>query len=238
MNKYIKKPVVIEAVQWDGKNLEEIMKFIGSPFKYTNKTFYCTKEFIYDGIDLFICTLEGKMKASVGDYIIKGVQGEFYPCKPDIFEKTYDKYVDKEKAKSLNRLTKTFNKPDDPFFNYAYNKDDIKDEEDLNYFALSVLLKLGKLEDLEEELGCPLEVVFKAIEKGIEIKAQKDKYCDKTLWDEKTNIENGTKMDFEEPRLIFYNSWCFSCSSGSFRGCVKTSDYQKTWWLKGEKNET
>lgn len=43
------------------------------------------------GCDVIVDTLEGKMKASPGDYIIKGVQGELYPCKPDIFEKTYDK---------------------------------------------------------------------------------------------------------------------------------------------------
>ena len=44
----------------------------------------------HDGTDIFIPTLEGVMRASVGDWIIKGVNGEFYPCKPDIFEKTYE----------------------------------------------------------------------------------------------------------------------------------------------------
>ena len=43
---------------------------------------------------LSIFTLEGKMEASIGDFIIKGIQGEFYPCKPDIFEKTYEKVVE------------------------------------------------------------------------------------------------------------------------------------------------
>lgn len=62
--KYRKKPVVIEAIQ-----------FIDNPYMY-------------------IETLEGTMKASVGDYIIKGVNGEFYPCKPDIFEKTYEEVAE------------------------------------------------------------------------------------------------------------------------------------------------
>ena len=75
--KYVKKPVIIDAVKYDGTNVEEIVRF-------TNKTVK------YDGETMEIETLEGTMKASVGDYIIKGVNGEFYPCKPDIFKKTYD----------------------------------------------------------------------------------------------------------------------------------------------------
>ena len=80
MAQYRKKPVVIEAVQWDG-NLETLNVFPKEdtePVKLRNG-------------DLYIQTLEGEMKASIGDFIIKGVQGEFYPCKPDIFEKTYEK---------------------------------------------------------------------------------------------------------------------------------------------------
>lgn len=80
IKKYRKKPVVIEAVQWTGKNYEEIAKFMD-----------------YNGIDdteggavLIIETLEGDHRVSVGDYIIKGIKNEFYPCKPDIFSKTYD----------------------------------------------------------------------------------------------------------------------------------------------------
>lgn len=82
---YRKKPVVIEAVQWDG-NLETLNVFPKEdtePVKLRNG-------------DLYIQTLEGEMKASIGDFIIKGVQGEFYPCKPDIFEKTYEKVAQEE----------------------------------------------------------------------------------------------------------------------------------------------
>ena len=74
--KYRKKPVVIEAVKWLGDNVTEIAAFTKSA-KFAQDTVY-------------IETLEGTMQANVGDYIIKGVKGEFYPCKPDIFEQTYE----------------------------------------------------------------------------------------------------------------------------------------------------
>jgi hypothetical protein len=82
MPKYRKKPVVVEAVKWDGKltTIEPIM--VGSSCNAVEQNF------LED--DLIIPTLEGKMTANVGDYIIKGVKGELYPCKPDIFEATYE----------------------------------------------------------------------------------------------------------------------------------------------------
>ena len=76
---YRKKPVVIEAVQWTGENHAEMCEFI-DPEVFEIKP----KE------GLIIHTLEGDHHASPGDYIIKGVNGEFYPCKPDIFAKTYE----------------------------------------------------------------------------------------------------------------------------------------------------
>ena len=79
--KYRKKPVVIEAIEWNG-NMGEIKKFMN----YTDEAYTKT-----DGNrSLFIKTLEGDHEAKIGDMIIKGVQGEFYPCKPDIFKKTYE----------------------------------------------------------------------------------------------------------------------------------------------------
>ena len=75
--KYRKKPVVIEAVKWKGTNLREIQRF------------YKTDS-ILAGDQIYITTLEGVMKADIGDYIIKGVKGEYYPCKPDIFKMTYE----------------------------------------------------------------------------------------------------------------------------------------------------
>lgn len=77
IKKYRKKPVIIEAIQWNGKNLNVIDGFIGEAIDN-------------NGMTLTIHTLEGDMEAKVGDYIIKGVNGEFYPCKPDIFAKTYE----------------------------------------------------------------------------------------------------------------------------------------------------
>ena len=80
MAQYRKKPVVIEAVQWDG-NLKTLIIF---PKEDTENVK------LRNG-DLYIQTLEGEMKANIGDYIIRGVKGEYYPCKPDIFEATYEK---------------------------------------------------------------------------------------------------------------------------------------------------
>ena len=81
---YRKKPVVIEAVQYQREdNILAVQEFVGESLKYNP-----------DDNEYYIKTLEGNMKASIGDFIIKGVEGEFYPCKPDIFEKTYEKVLD------------------------------------------------------------------------------------------------------------------------------------------------
>ncbi|TLQ07570.1 hypothetical protein FEZ48_06200 [Marinilactibacillus psychrotolerans] len=90
-----KKPVEVDVFKFDGD------------FKYSNGEYYVpswavhalnvskeemTEEewMFFESGELYIYTLEGIMRVSVGDYIIKGVNGEFYPCKPDIFEKTYE----------------------------------------------------------------------------------------------------------------------------------------------------
>lgn len=82
--KYRKKPVVIEAIQWNGKNYAEIREFCGTHPQGHGHCWYSVDDKEY------VSTLEGEMRASIGDYIIKGVNGEFYPRKPDIFEKTYE----------------------------------------------------------------------------------------------------------------------------------------------------
>ena len=82
MKKYRKKPVVVEAVQWDGKNRKEIRAWAGNVV-FVNYADSSDK-------NLYIETLEGQMVARIGDWIIKGIKGEFYPCKPDIFEATYE----------------------------------------------------------------------------------------------------------------------------------------------------
>jgi hypothetical protein len=88
MQKYRKKPVIIEAIKWTGNNYEEVRDFTNNKVMY-----YQWFQYNESGINeklLTIETLEGKMEASIGDFIIKGVKGEFYPCKPDIFEMTYE----------------------------------------------------------------------------------------------------------------------------------------------------
>ena len=89
MAKFRKKPVVIDAIIWDGKNFDEISHFTGDWHGHKLAHEDAEEAAIKTGC-LYITTLEGDMKAAKGDFIIKGVNGEFYPCKPDIFEKTYE----------------------------------------------------------------------------------------------------------------------------------------------------
>lgn len=77
--RYKTRPCEIEAIQWTGKNIIEILDWGQGKILWN------------DVDDLFIDTLEGRMKADINDYIIKGLRGEFYPCKPDVFEKKYEK---------------------------------------------------------------------------------------------------------------------------------------------------
>lgn len=94
--KFRKRPVVIEAVQWTGENLDELRSFVSEEWR-DNRIH----------APLGIKTLEGVMEISKGDYVIKGINGEFYPCKPDIFEASYDKVeesseIEKKYGSDLN----------------------------------------------------------------------------------------------------------------------------------------
>ena len=94
--KFRKKPVVIEAVQLKEDNCEEVKAFINDGSLEIIRTEMHNLDLtsvIYES-DYLINTLEGQMRISLGDWVIKGVNGEFYPCKPDIFEKTYDPTVE------------------------------------------------------------------------------------------------------------------------------------------------
>lgn len=89
--KATKKPVTVDCVKWDGTNNDEIINFCGKG----NCSFELDTHAYDAGVapprwNLTIHTLEGDHFALEGDYIIKGVKGEFYPCKPDIFEQTYN----------------------------------------------------------------------------------------------------------------------------------------------------
>lgn len=101
--KYVKKPVVIEAVKLEctDESILQVMRFIGG---FTDENYDSDNAMQREALDsyidqikkkgLYINTLEGEIKASIGDFIIKGVKGEFYPCKPDIFEMTYELFND------------------------------------------------------------------------------------------------------------------------------------------------
>jgi len=79
MPKFRKRPVVIDAIQWNGKNVAEVSAFLaGSTARFD------------DSGGLKIPTREGEMLASIGDWIIRGIKSEIYPCKPEIFEATYE----------------------------------------------------------------------------------------------------------------------------------------------------
>ena len=81
--KYRKKPVCIDAIKWLGDNIYELNQFMGREGYYIRND------------QLYIETLEGTLHAGIGDYIIRGIKGEYYPCKPDIFYETYEPVDDK-----------------------------------------------------------------------------------------------------------------------------------------------
>lgn len=78
MKRYRTKPCEIEAIEWTGNNIIELLDWGQGKILWN------------DADGLYIDTLEGRLKANVGDFIIKGLRGEFYPCKPDVFHKKYE----------------------------------------------------------------------------------------------------------------------------------------------------
>lgn len=82
IKKYRTKPCEIEAVEWKDDNFDEI-------YQFTEGKSYMQQIFTGNYV-LMIKTLEGDMMACEGDYIIKGLRGEYYPCKPDVFHKKYE----------------------------------------------------------------------------------------------------------------------------------------------------
>lgn len=86
VSRFRKKPAEVEALRFDGDNFEAIAQWMqGHKFyDYGDPSGECPSD------TFFINTLEGTMRADVGDWVIRGVKGEFYPCKPDIFEATYE----------------------------------------------------------------------------------------------------------------------------------------------------
>lgn len=83
---YRKKPVVIEAMEYTGDNSHEVAQWSGASIE----ALLIKRNDGAVPVEMYINTLEGRMKISPGDFVIKGVQGEFYPCKPEIFWATYE----------------------------------------------------------------------------------------------------------------------------------------------------
>jgi hypothetical protein len=99
VKKYRKKPIVIEAIQYKGVNINECLKFL-KEYRLEPST-QIEKDFLKEtgsnmpvNVNIVIPTLEGDHLCKKYHYIIKGINGEFYPCKPDIFKKTYESIED------------------------------------------------------------------------------------------------------------------------------------------------
>lgn len=103
MGQYRKKPVVVHAIQWTGTNKDAVLEFASAVAMHFSGVAFEREDSIspvgvmgtpgqlrFTDRGLEVSTLEGRMSASIGDFIICGVSGELYPCKPDIFEKTYE----------------------------------------------------------------------------------------------------------------------------------------------------
>ena len=136
--KYRKKPVVIDAFQLNSRGLVGEDWFWDAVSKNEIITYYFGK-FHPEDAYCDIKTLEGTMRANTGDYIIRGVNGEIYPCKADIFEKTY------ELVEIMERLTKTYS-------DGTHGASDNLPCGENSYDYKNLLIeKLGKYEDLEEQ---------------------------------------------------------------------------------------
>lgn len=96
--KYRKRPVEINAIQWNGENISEIKAFVG-------KNLYIVED-SPKYLSMKIKTIEGDMEIGVGDYIIRGVKGEFYPCKEDIFYISYEECVGARWVLEYDKLDK------------------------------------------------------------------------------------------------------------------------------------
>lgn len=108
MAKYRKKPIVVEAIRWTGSNLEEIRNFVGSDLIEDYIKYYDIERTLIKPmlVGIEINALEGTMGVDYGDYIIKDVNNELYPCKPDIFEQTYEEVIDDNKEQKETYLSK------------------------------------------------------------------------------------------------------------------------------------
>ncbi|MEF9991344.1 MAG: hypothetical protein RR657_01585 [Peptostreptococcaceae bacterium] len=131
MAKYRKKPVVIDAVKFDGtdESVEWLLPQLksGEIGRSTGK--------------LHIKTLEGIMQANVGDYVIKGINDEFYPCKPDIFEKTYEEVKPVSETEHIKQICK-------PIVSYI---------EEYAHPHTQIIITDKQIRVVEDKLGIPIK---------------------------------------------------------------------------------
>ena len=158
--KYQKKAVVIDAIQVKANNFDRICDFMGCTPEQVMNPLFDIDEFgdsrdPYLGV--IIETLEGKMQANIGDMIIKGVKGEFYPCKPDIFKATYDKAPADYKDRMVQEhyeLNERFNKLGSFFQTAAFGnlsdekKELMRQQHEAMHTYLEVLRKRCELEGI------------------------------------------------------------------------------------------
>lgn len=154
MPRYRKKPIVIEAIQWTGKNLDELC------FKFPE----CFgSAIIQNDREIVIKTREGNMIANIDDFIIKGIKGEFYPCKPDIFEATYE--AEEKKDYLLNVAESLTN-----YINALDSVDSLKDVEML-HFSMDIY----RTDDKEMTFSHPCLTVSKYKE------SEDDRQCEPSI---------------------------------------------------------
>lgn len=140
IRKYVKKPVIIEAVQWTGLNLNEVKEFVGDSLEYEIHDAAWKAGAGKPRVFMKIKTLEGDHIAIEGDYIIKGIKGEFYPCKPDIFEETYNLVLD-ETNTDIDKVLEIFSEVED----------DNKSGDDISYWTDPMeFIKSYSFKDKEE----------------------------------------------------------------------------------------
>lgn len=149
--KYRKKPVVVEAIQWNGENEQELKEFVGDDLiiELIREPQITENGVIPKCVKIQIKTLEGIMLASLNDYIIKGINEEFYPCKPDIFEKTYEDNLETSNAEKVFEMLGV----------KAYERFEIKfergylDEKIIRYFYDDKLGLHNEVKDVTSYLG-------------------------------------------------------------------------------------
>lgn len=151
MAKYRKKPVVVEAIQWTGSNLEEIRNFVGSDLieDYV-KLFNTKRELKKSLVSIAIEILGETMEVDYGDYIIKDAHGDFNLCRSDIFKQIYEEVIDDNKKQKETYLSKYLRE------NNCSYEEFVKDQEMYDGFCPVILespcSKMGCIECWNQEV--------------------------------------------------------------------------------------